>query len=90
MFPGSAASLASTGNGWKCWEGVYQVVVRPTIDVEPCIPRGPELLQMIAPLLLYIQGVPRDYLPDLVSDLHRGTSVFRHSNFSTYPCSGQG
>ena len=51
-------------------EGVDQVVVGPAIDVEPGVAAGPELLQVVLPLLLVINGVPLHHLPDLIANTH--------------------
>ena len=51
-------------------EGIDQIVVRPAINVEPGISGGPELLQVVPPLLLMVDAVPLHHLPDLVSNAH--------------------
>ena len=51
-------------------EGVNQVVVGPAIDVKPGVAGGPELLQVVLPLLLVVDAVPLHHLPNLVSNAH--------------------
>ena len=51
-------------------EGVDQVVVGPAIDVEPGVAGGPELLQVVPPLLLMVDAVPLHHLPDLITNAH--------------------
>ena len=51
-------------------EGVYQVVVRPAVDVEPGIAGRPELRQVVLPLLLVVNGVPLDDMAYLVAYAH--------------------
>ena len=70
MLPGSAARRASTGQGWKCWKGVNQVVVAPTVDVKAGVAGGAELLQVVLPLLLMVDAVSLHYVPDLVANAH--------------------
>ena len=56
--------------GLEVLEGVDQVVVGPAIDVEPGVAGGPELLQVVLPLLLMVDAVPLHHLPDLITNAH--------------------
>ena len=56
--------------GLEVLEGVNQVVVGPAIDVKPGVAGGPELLQVVLPLLLMVDAVPLHHLPNLVSNAH--------------------
>jgi len=51
-------------------EWVDQVMMGPAIGVETGIPGGSELLQLILPLLLQVQGSPHDYLAYLIGNFH--------------------
>ena len=59
--------------GLEVLEGVDQVVMGPAVDVEPGVAGGPELLQVILPLLLVVDAVPLHHLPDLVTNAHNFT-----------------
>ena len=58
--------------GLKVLERVDQVVMRPAINVETGIARRPELRQVVPPLLLVPDGIPRHHLPHLIAYAHRG------------------
>ena len=51
-------------------EGIDQVVVGPAVDVKTGVAGGPELLQVVLPLLLMVDAVPRHHLPNLVTNAH--------------------
>ena len=51
-------------------EGVDQVVMPPAEYIEPGVPGGPELFQVVLPLLLMVYGITVDYMAHLVAYAH--------------------
>ena len=51
-------------------ERIDQIMVGPAVDIEPGVPGRPELPQVVLPLLLVVDGIPPDDLPDLITDAH--------------------
>ena len=49
--------------GLEMLERVNQIMVRPTIDVKAGVAGGPELLQVLPPLVLQVDAAPRTTCP---------------------------
>ena len=74
--------------GLKVLEGVDQVVVAPAIDVEAGVAGCTELLQVVLPLLLMVDAVPLNDVPDLITNAHVFT-LFRPNGGGLPPMKGR-